>query len=92
MNLYIYLYIYLYILNITDIEYEIIKIGRRRQHDPPSSHHFFDDFYMLNVLIIRIMKIPWLVKMFLFWLLYIGSHVGDYDLFSPPGLAATLLG
>ena len=80
-------------MNITDTEYEIIKIGRRwrlrGQHDPPSSHHFFDDFYMLKVLIIRIMKIPWLVKMFLFWLVFICSHVGDYDLFSSPGLVVT---
>ena len=26
--------------------------------------------------------------MFLFWLVYIGSHVGDYGLFSSPRLAA----
>ena len=41
------------------------------------------------LLIIRITKISWLVKMFLFWLVHIGSHVGDYDLFSSPGLVVT---
>ena len=38
------------------------------------------------------MKISWLVKMFCFWLVYIGSYISDYGLFSSPGLAATLVG